>query len=131
MRYLGYSEPNYYNDPHYSNLIFRLYHVKKTSIFATEAVKVSENVKEFLIYAKAYQGGLGVNMLDIDGIYHFIESNQPQTITIIGDGMHGREIVTFLEYFLSRKYKPLIYELSLKRTPKYNSVMVIKLQRLT
>ena len=104
---------------------------KKTSIFATEAVKGSENVKEFLIYAKGYQGGFSANMLEIDGIYHYIESNQPQTITIIGDGMHGREIVTFLEYFLSRKYKPLIYELSLKRTPKYNRVIVIKLQRLT
>jgi len=103
---------------------------KKTSIFATEVVKVSENVKEFLIYSKGYQSGFSVNMLELDGIYHFIEVNQPQTITIIGASMHGREIVAFLEYLLSRKYKPLIYELSLKRTPKHNRVIVIKLQRL-
>lgn len=104
---------------------------KKTSIFATEAVKVSEKVKEFLIYARGYQDGFGVNMLEFEGIYHFIEANQPQKITIISASMHGKEIVAFLEYFLSRKYKPLIYELSLKRTPKHNRVIVIKLQRLT
>jgi len=26
--------------------------------------------------------------------------------------MHGRTVVSFLEYFLSRKFKPIIYELS-------------------
>lgn len=103
---------------------------KKKSIFATEAVKVSESIKEFLIYSENYHGGFGVNMLDLDGIYGFIELNEPQTVTIIGANIHGREIVAFLEYFLSRKYKPLIYELSLKRSPKFNRVLVIKLQKL-
>ena len=103
---------------------------KKPSIFATEVVNVSESIKEFWIYSENYHGGFGVNMLDLDGIYGFIELNEPQTVTIIGANIHGREIVAFLEYFLSRKYKPLIYELSLKRSPKFNRVLVIKLQKL-
>ena len=103
---------------------------KKPSIFATEVVKVSESIKEFWIYSENYPGGFGVNMLDLDGIYGFIELNEPQTVTIIGTNIHGREIVAFLEYFLSRKYKPLIYELSLKRSPKFDRVLVIKLQKL-
>ena len=103
---------------------------KKPSIFATEAVKGSESIKEFLIYSENYHGGFGINMLELDGIYRFIELNEPQTVTIIGANMHGREIVAFLEYLLSRRYKPLIYELSLKRSPNFDRFVIIKLEKL-
>lgn len=100
----------------------------KPCIFATEAVKVSESIKEFLIYSINYHGEFSVNMLDLDEIYRFIELNEPQAVIIIGDDIHGRDIIDLLEYLLSRKYKPLIYELSIKRSPK--RVMIIKLQKL-
>ena len=102
----------------------------KPCIFATEVVKVSESIKEFLIYSENHHGEFGINMLDLDGIYRFIELNKQQTVIIIGDDIHGRDIIALLEYLLSRKYKPLICELSILRSPKYNRVMIIKLQRL-
>jgi hypothetical protein len=39
--------------------------------------------------------------------------------------MHGRELVTFLEHFMSRKYKPLLFELSLKRTTKTIGLLLL------
>lgn len=102
----------------------------KIPIFATEVVEGSDGLKEFLIYSKNYEVMFDGNIFELEEIYRYTEARQPKTITIIGARLHGREIVTFLEYFLSRKYKLLLFELSLKRTPKNHRFIIIKLQKL-
>ena len=102
----------------------------ETPIFRTEVVEVSDVIKEFLIYSKDYEGSLDAKMFDLEEIHHYTEAKRPPLITIIGSGMHGREIVAFLEYFLSRKYKLILFELSLKRTLKNHRVIIIKLQKM-
>ena len=102
----------------------------KAPVFRTEVVKVSDGIKEFLIYSKDYEGGFGAKTFDLEEIYHYTEAKWPEMITIIGAGMHGREIVAFLEYFHSRKYKLILYELSLRRTFKNHRVIIIKLHKI-
>ena len=102
----------------------------KAPVFRTEVVEVSDGIKEFLIYSKDYEGGFGAKTFDLEEIYHYTEAKRPEMITIIGAGMHGREIVAFLEYFLSRKYKLILFELSFKRTFKSHRVIIIKLQKM-
>ena len=102
----------------------------KAPIFRVEVVEVSDVIIEFLIYSKDYEGGFGAEMLDLEEIVHYTEAKQPKMITIMGAGMHGREIVAFLEYFLSEKYKLFLFELSFKRTFKSYRVIIIKLQKM-
>lgn len=103
---------------------------EKISIFSTEVRQISETINEFLIYPKDYKGGSNINMFDLQGIFDYTKNLQPQRITIIGTNIHARDVVAFLEYFLSRKYKPFVYELSIKRTIKKNRYIIIKLQKL-
>ena len=102
----------------------------KAPVFRTEVVEVSDGIKEFLIYSKDYEGGFGAKTFDLEEIHHYTEAKRPEMITIIGADMHGREIVAFLEYFLSRKYKLILFELSFKRTFKSHRVIIIKLQKM-
>jgi hypothetical protein len=102
----------------------------KAPIFRTGVVEVSDVIIEFLIYSKDYDGGFGGKLFDLEEIYHYTEAKQPKMITIMGACMHGREIVAFLEYFLSKKYKLILFELSFKRTLKSHRVIIIKLQKM-
>ena len=102
----------------------------KMPIFTTEVVEISDGIKEFLIYSKDYEAAFDLNIFDLEGIYRYTEIKHPKIITIIGAGMHGREIVAFLEYFISRKYKPILFELALKGIPKNHRFIIIKLQKL-
>ena len=48
----------------------------------------------------------------IDELLKIINELRPEIIIIFTADMHGRAVVSFLEYNLSRKFKPVIYELS-------------------
>ena len=66
----------------------------------------------------------------IDELLKFVTDLKPELITIFTADMHGRTIVSFLEYFLSRKFKSVIYELSLGHRGKVLSrIIVIKMQK--
>jgi hypothetical protein len=103
---------------------------EETTIFATETKQISENINEFLIYSTDYRDRTDVNIFDLKGIFNYTADLQPQMITIIAAKIHGKHIVAFLEHFLSRRYKPIIYELFSKRTMKNNRIIIIKLRKL-
>ena len=66
----------------------------------------------------------------IDELLKFINELKPEVITIFTAHMHGRTIVTFLEYFLSRKFKVIIHELSLgHRRSVQSGISIIKMQK--
>lgn len=48
----------------------------------------------------------------MDELLKFVNDLKPEMITIFTADMHARIIVLFLEYFLSKKFKSVIYELS-------------------
>ena len=66
----------------------------------------------------------------IDELLTIVNDLKPEMITIFTAGMHGRTIVSFLEYFLSRKFKAVIYELSSSHRGKVLSrIIIIKMQK--
>jgi len=66
----------------------------------------------------------------IDELLRFINELKPEIITIFTADMHARTIVTFLEYFLSRKFKSVIHELSLHRRGMIQSrIIIIKMKK--
>ena len=66
----------------------------------------------------------------IDELLKFVIDLKPELITIFTADMYGRTIVSFLEYFLSRKFKSVIYELSLVHRGKALSrIIVMKMQK--
>ncbi len=66
----------------------------------------------------------------LDELLKIINELRPKIIIIFTADMHGRAIVSFLEYFLSRKFKPVIYELSSgHRGITFSSIIIIKMQK--
>jgi hypothetical protein len=66
----------------------------------------------------------------IDELLKFVNELKPEIITIFTADMHGRTIVAFLEYFLSRKFKLVLYELSSGHRGMLQSrIIIIKMQK--
>jgi hypothetical protein len=88
----------------------------------TERYQVlNRNFKYEKRYSKPYR---------IDELLKIINELRPETIIIFTADMHGRTVVSFLEYFLSRKFKPVIYELSSGyRGIAPSRIIIIKMQK--
>lgn len=66
----------------------------------------------------------------IGELLKIVNELRPEVITIFTANMHGRTVVSFLENFLSRKYKPVIYELSSGyRGIALTRIIIIKMQK--
>ena len=66
----------------------------------------------------------------IDELLKIVNNLKPEIITIFTVDMHGRTIVAFLEYFLSKKFKSVVYELSSGHGGKVLSrIIIIKIQK--
>jgi len=69
----------------------------------------------------------------MDELLKIVNDLKPRMITIISADMHGRTIVSSLEYFLSRKFKLVIYviyELSSNhRGAVISSTIIIRMQK--
>ena len=66
----------------------------------------------------------------IDELLKIVNELRPEIIIIFTADMHGRAVVSFLEYFLSRKFKPVIYELSSGyRGIALSRIIIIKMQK--
>ena len=66
----------------------------------------------------------------IDELLKIINELRPNNIIIFTADMHGKAVVSFLEYFLSRKFKPVIYELSSgSRGIILSRIIIIKMQK--
>ncbi len=88
---------------------------------AQEYKVLNHHFKDDRMYSGSYR---------IDELLKFVIDLKPELITIFTADMHGRTIVSFLEYFLSRKFKSIIYELSLGHRGKVLSrIIVIKMQK--
>lgn len=66
----------------------------------------------------------------MDELLKIVNDLKPRMITIFTADMHGRTIVSILEYFLSRKFKSVIYELSSNhRGAVISSTIIIRMQK--
>ena len=66
----------------------------------------------------------------MDELLKIINELRPEIIIIFTADMHGRTVVSFLEYFLSRKFKPDIYELlSGYKGIAFSRIIIIKMQK--
>jgi len=66
----------------------------------------------------------------IDELLKVVTYLKPEIITIFTANMHGRTIVAFLEYFLSKKFKSVVYELSSAHRGKVLlRIIIIKMQK--
>jgi hypothetical protein len=88
---------------------------------AQEYKVLSHHFRDDRIYSGPYR---------IDELLKIVGDLKPEIITIFTADMHGRIIVSFLEYFLSKKFKSVIYELSSSHRGKVLSrIIIIKMQK--
>ena len=87
--------------------------------------------QEYMVLSHHFKGDrMHSGSYRIDELLKFVIDLKPELITIFTADMHGRTIVSFLEYFLSRKFKSVIYELSSGHRGKVHSrIIVIKMQK--
>ncbi|WP_458720887.1 hypothetical protein [Candidatus Nitrosocosmicus sp. R] len=87
--------------------------------------------QEYMVLSHHFKGDrMHSGSYRIDELLKFVIDLKPELITIFTADMHGRTIVSFLEYFLSRKFKSVIYELSSGHRGKVHSrIVVIKMQK--
>lgn len=88
---------------------------------AQEYKVLSHHLRSDKIYSGSYR---------IDELLKFVNDLKPEMITIFTADMHAKIIVLFLEYFLSKKFKSVVYEFSSshKETP-LSRIILIKMQK--
>jgi hypothetical protein len=68
-------------------------------------------VKEYRVLSHHFKGNkIHSGSFRIDELLKFVNELEPEMITIFTADMHGKTIVSFLEYFLSRKFKSVLYD---------------------
>ncbi len=66
----------------------------------------------------------------IDELLKFVNYLEPKMITIFTADMHARIIVLFLDYFLSKKFKSVVYQLSSSHNGvPLSKIIIIKMQK--
>ena len=69
--------------------------------------------QEYMVLSHHFRGNkIHSGSFRIEELLKFINELKPEMITIFTADTHGRTIVSFLEYFLSRKFRSVLYELS-------------------
>ena len=87
--------------------------------------------QEYMVLSHHFKGDrMHSGSYRIDELLKFVIDLKPELITIFTADMHGRTIVSFLEYFLSRKFISVIYEFSSgHRGNVHSRIIVIKMQK--
>src|SRR6476619_5243347 len=87
--------------------------------------------QEYMVLSHHFRGNkIHSGSFRIEELLKFVNELKPEMITIFTADMHGRTIVSFLEYFLSRKFRSVLYELSSgHRGMIHSRIIVIKMQK--
>ena len=87
--------------------------------------------QEYMVLSHHFRGNnIHSGSFKIEELLKFVNELKPEMITIFTADMHGRTIVSFLEYFLSRKFRSVLYELSSgHRGMIHSRIIVIKMQK--
>jgi hypothetical protein len=87
--------------------------------------------QEYMVLSHHFRGNkIHSGSFRIEELLKFVNELKPEMITIFTADMHGRTIVSFLEYFLSRKFRSVLYELSSgHREMIHSRIIVIKMQK--
>ena len=87
--------------------------------------------QEYMVLSHHFRGNnIHSGSFKIEELLKFVNELKPEMITIFTADMHGRTIVSFLEYFLSRKFRSVLYELSSgHREMIHSRIIVIKMQK--
>ena len=87
--------------------------------------------QEYKVLSHHFRGNnIHSGSFKIEELLKFVNELKPEMITIFTADMHGRTIVSFLEYFLSRKFRSVLYELSSGHRGTIRSrIIVIKMQK--
>jgi recombinational DNA repair protein RecR len=89
------------------------------------------DTEKYLVLSNHYRWEkINLKSYCIDELLKIVNELRPEIIMIFTADMHGRAVVSFLEYFLSRKFKPVIYELlSGYRGIAISRITIIKMQK--
>ena len=87
--------------------------------------------QEYMVLSHHFRGNnIHSGSFKIEELLKFVNELKPEMIIIFTADMHGRTIVSFLEYFLSRKFRSVLYELSSgHRGMIHSRIIVIKMQK--
>lgn len=86
--------------------------------------------QEYKVLSHQFRDDAHSSSYRIDEVLKIVSDLKPEMITIFAADMHGRTIVSFIEYFLSKKFKSVLYEFSSSSRGKFFSrIIIIKMQR--
>lgn len=108
---------------------------KKLTIFQSSNKTSSTNVKKnyFNIilegWVNRYKNNYS-NIEDLEDLIKIIDNMDPDLIILFGDNLHANTIVSFLKKIMSKKYKPFIYQLSIKHDFVQTKSIVIKFVKM-
>lgn len=102
--------------------------MKDLTIYASSIEQGTTGFTQFSI-SEAQTNTINIlNSLSLPDIYKIVQTKQPSNVILITSNMHGKEIVGLLEYFLSNRYKPIIFDIIIRNSNMRTKIMVIKFQ---
>jgi hypothetical protein len=102
--------------------------LKNLTIHASCIEQDKKGITQFSI-AEGHTDSINIlNSHSLLDVYKFIDLKQPSNVILITSNMYGKEIVGLLERFLSMRYKPIIFDITIENSNSQTRTMVIKFQ---
>lgn len=102
--------------------------MKNLTIFADDLRPDPKQISQYCIYNEADSSILSLSKHSFSEIFQIIDETQPSNIILCTANMHGKEIVSFLEHLLLKKYKPSISDIVLRNPYNPIRIIIIKFQ---
>lgn len=102
--------------------------MKNLTIYTYLNEQDRKGITHFIIAEDATSPINKFNLLTQSDVYKIIDSKKPSNVILVTSNMHGKEVVGLLGYFMSKRYKPVIFDLTIKNSNSRTSTMVIKFQ---
>lgn len=104
--------------------------MKNLTIFVDDLRPDPNQRSQYCISNESDSSILGLSKHSFSEIFQIIDETQPYNIILCTANMHGKEIVSFLEHLLSKKYKPNISDIVLQNPYNRIRIIMIKFQKI-
>jgi len=96
------------------------------TILTIESVTTHDKSEKYKIICSSDKFEQVSQRCNFDSLMDIIDETKPRAITLIADNMHGKNIVLFLSYLISKKYKPFIYNFMFKHELNRARIIMIR-----
>lgn len=106
----------------------RILKLKNLTIYASGIGQNVTRITQFSISEGLVDSINILNLLSLVDIFKIIDTEKPSNVILCTLNMHGKEIVGLLEYFLSKRYKHRIFDITIRNSNSRTRTMIIKFQ---